>query len=153
MDEICSICLDEINENKNKLVTECNHTFHTNCYLSNMKKCPNNKCPNCRNANVAVPKKVLEPLNVIDTDFKVGSLVIYTLKNYKRILCTITNINRMSITICMNKLTPRKRYVTDYSEYNRYYVRNLDRLEIFRGFNESEECGFISEIYNYNTRR
>ena len=136
------------------MVTDCNHTFHTNCYLSYMNKCSNNKCPNCRNANV-VPKKVLEPLNVNDTNFKVGDLVIYTVigrftRNYYRILCTITNINRMSITIYMNKLTPRNRYITtEYNKYDRYYVRNLNRLEMFRGFHESEECGFISEIYNY----
>jgi hypothetical protein len=66
MNEVCSICLDEINEETNKLVTECNHTFHTNCYLSYSRNWYLTKwhstnwnlksdvigCPNCRNANV-----------------------------------------------------------------------------------------------------
>lgn len=45
MDNICPICHEEFENNKNICTTICNHKFHTNCLL-NVK---NYKCPLCRN--------------------------------------------------------------------------------------------------------
>lgn len=43
----CSICLDEIESGKNKLVTECGHMFHTSCLLKNAS-INGFGCPMCR---------------------------------------------------------------------------------------------------------
>lgn len=45
----CTICLKEVKEN-NKVLTNCNHTFHLSCILKNYKynTVSGNKCPVCR---------------------------------------------------------------------------------------------------------
>ena len=49
-EEICSICLDNLEEDgeegegKEITITNCNHIFHTQCLL----KIRGNSCPNCR---------------------------------------------------------------------------------------------------------
>ena len=34
----CPICMDEIVENINFVITECGHGFHTNCLLTNVSR-------------------------------------------------------------------------------------------------------------------
>jgi hypothetical protein len=48
LEEKCSICLDNIYNNNNIVIINCNHMFHTECY----KKTLNNKCPLCRKENI-----------------------------------------------------------------------------------------------------
>ena len=44
--EVCSICIDELNANDKKIITECNHVYHYDCLK---KACAYSKlCPNCR---------------------------------------------------------------------------------------------------------
>jgi len=43
----CPICMDKIEGNKNKLVTECGHCFHTSCLLKNAAH-NGFGCPYCR---------------------------------------------------------------------------------------------------------
>ena len=45
----CSICYNDI-LNVNKVVTECNHTFHFSCLLKNFKNnsSTGEQCPLCR---------------------------------------------------------------------------------------------------------
>ena len=46
---VCSICLINIdNTSKNIIKTECNHVFHSNCFLQNVAF-NGFGCPNCRN--------------------------------------------------------------------------------------------------------
>jgi hypothetical protein len=45
VDEICSICLDNINNN-NISITKCNHKFHLTCLFTSLNI--SNKCPLCR---------------------------------------------------------------------------------------------------------
>ena len=46
----CTICLDNIISDNNKIITECNHEFHFICFIKYV--CDSNdreiKCPNCR---------------------------------------------------------------------------------------------------------
>jgi len=42
----CAICLECISETIDIKLTECNHTFHTNCFETWVKI--NNSCPLCR---------------------------------------------------------------------------------------------------------
>jgi len=43
----CAICMDSIITSKNKVTTECGHTFHTNCLMANVA-CNGFGCPLCR---------------------------------------------------------------------------------------------------------
>ena len=45
-EEICSICLDLLNNRDEIITTDCSHTFHTNCLRSWCEYKTN--CPNCR---------------------------------------------------------------------------------------------------------
>ena len=43
----CTICLKELKiGDPNTLTTECNHSFHTNCFLKSLES--KKRCPNCR---------------------------------------------------------------------------------------------------------
>jgi hypothetical protein len=54
---ICSICLIIITDtSKNIIKTECEHIFHSNCFLKNVAF-NGFDCPNCRNVLANVPKK------------------------------------------------------------------------------------------------
>jgi len=50
MTELCSICHNNIEKNKNIVITECSHTFHFSCLLKNIKinETTGNNCPLCR---------------------------------------------------------------------------------------------------------
>ena len=42
--EPCTICLDNMTDSSNRCKLECGHYFHCSC----LSKCPNHKCPQCR---------------------------------------------------------------------------------------------------------
>ena len=50
----CSICLDVINGPTNMVVTNCGHSFHCLCLMTNIAHMTNNSfnCPNCRESLV-----------------------------------------------------------------------------------------------------
>jgi len=52
----CPICMEEIQENKNKIITECGHIFHTSCL---MKNAAHNGfgCPYCRTKMADEPEE------------------------------------------------------------------------------------------------
>jgi L-lysine 2,3-aminomutase len=43
----CPICMDNIDLNKNYVITDCGHKFHTNCLLTNISQ-NGFSCPYCR---------------------------------------------------------------------------------------------------------
>jgi hypothetical protein len=47
MNHDCPICLDEMNETKNKTITDCGHKFHTSCLMQNISL-NGFGCPYCR---------------------------------------------------------------------------------------------------------
>ena len=49
--EKCTICIENIENNKNTIKLDCNHLFHYDC-LVHIK---NNKCPNCRKTIINEP--------------------------------------------------------------------------------------------------
>ena len=44
--EVCPICLDNLNNNHIHKLSECNHTFHSNCLIVWLRN--NSDCPLCR---------------------------------------------------------------------------------------------------------
>jgi hypothetical protein len=53
--DTCSICLDDLNGLINRLTTDCNHCFHTTCFLQHVSHNGFN-CPNCRNQIIEEPE-------------------------------------------------------------------------------------------------
>ena len=51
----CAICMDSIITPKNKVTTECGHTFHTNCLMANVA-CNGFGCPLCRTMMAEEPE-------------------------------------------------------------------------------------------------
>ncbi len=43
----CSICFDDIENDNNKIITICNHAFHSTCLIKNIVM-NGSDCPNCR---------------------------------------------------------------------------------------------------------
>ena len=46
IEDKCTICLEQYSEDDNKITTECNHTFHEECYMKWISH--KNTCPLCR---------------------------------------------------------------------------------------------------------
>ena len=59
----CPICMEKIEGDKNKLTTECGHTFHTSCLMTNVSK-NGFDCPYCR--TIMAEKEVVEPVGEHD---------------------------------------------------------------------------------------
>ena len=60
----CSICLDDISLNEDKVTTlECNHPFHTKC-ISQLR---NNKCPSCRTRFTNISPEILSQIRQRET--------------------------------------------------------------------------------------
>jgi hypothetical protein len=57
-EECCSICLETINKNYNKVITNCGHTFHCICLMKNVS-INGFACPYCR-TNIAEETKIYE---------------------------------------------------------------------------------------------
>lgn len=53
-DICCAICLDDVDSSMNIIKTECNHCFHSKCFLQNAAHNGFN-CPMCRNELASVP--------------------------------------------------------------------------------------------------
>lgn len=53
-DICCAICLDNVDSSMNIIKTECNHCFHSKCFLQNAAHNGFN-CPMCRNELASVP--------------------------------------------------------------------------------------------------
>ena len=51
----CPICMDPIDGEKNKVVTECGHCFHSNCLMTNIVH-NGFGCPYCRTVMAEVPE-------------------------------------------------------------------------------------------------
>jgi hypothetical protein len=51
----CPICMDDIVENINCVITECGHSFHTKCLLTNVSR-NGFGCPYCRNELAVNPR-------------------------------------------------------------------------------------------------
>ena len=51
----CPICMDQIEGNRNKVVTECGHCFHTSCLMKNVAH-NGFGCPYCRDAMAEEPE-------------------------------------------------------------------------------------------------
>tara|TARA_B100001057_G_scaffold457818_1_gene506435 strand:+ start:196 stop:849 length:654 start_codon:yes stop_codon:yes gene_type:complete len=82
----CTICLDDIISDNNKMITECNHVFHFNCFIQYV--CDSNdveiKCPNCRQYIYSKNRRRENEINRMihdiihsrNMDYNIGSITI-----------------------------------------------------------------------------
>ena len=147
--EVCSICLDEINEEDKYLLEQCNHAFHTDCIVRNIQQ-GNIGCPCCR-------KLPLFMTNVEESyDLREDLIDEYNeqekMKFYKRALEIV------------KKGRPTKLLIKYIGEYTRYFNQNKEinkynneiikkqkevDKEIRETYNEEEkEINRISKKYN-----
>ena len=68
----CSICMVFIDNNKNRIITECGHCFHSNCLMDNIAH-NGFACPYCRASMSPVPEK--KDINIIDDN---STITTYT---------------------------------------------------------------------------
>ena len=98
MSEICTICHNNIEKNKNIVITECSHTFHFSCLLKNIKtnETTGNNCPLCRFNFI---KSIKPPGNLIPSNFTSSvNFGSYTFINRRVEIPTITHTIRPTIT-------------------------------------------------------
>ena len=105
MSEICTICHNNIEKNKNIVITECSHTFHFSCLLKNIKtnETTGNNCPLCRFNFI---KSIKPPGNlIIPSNFNIsGNFGSYTFINRRVDIPTI----RPTIRPDVNSIIPRR---------------------------------------------
>ena len=84
----CSICLNELDVNKNFVSLECGHKFCLSCILSYIEKTDSEKsCPLCRNKdkifkldnNEKELEKVIKKLNKTHNSFRESLLALTTI--------------------------------------------------------------------------
>lgn len=68
----CSICMEQIINENDKVITRCNHHFHSGCL--HRWTMQNNSCPNCRTLNAAVCYTQDPNLN-IDIPYSPASII------------------------------------------------------------------------------
>ena len=98
MSEICTICHNNIEKNKNIVITECSHTFHFSCLLKNIKtnETTGNNCPLCRFNFI---KSIKPPGNLIPSNFTSSvNFGSYTFINRRVEIPTITHNITHNIT-------------------------------------------------------
>lgn len=121
MSEICTICHNNIEKNKNIVITECSHTFHFSCLLKNIKtnETTGNNCPLCRFNFI---KSIKPPGNLIPSNFTSSvNFGSYTFINRRVEIPTITHTIRPTITHNIthnirpnvNSIIPRRRVRRD----------------------------------------
>lgn len=86
----CPICIDEIVENINCVITECGHSFHTKCLLTNVSR-NGFGCPYCRNELAVNPRdnmKIIISESSSDDDYddydeseRITSQAFYSMRN------------------------------------------------------------------------
>jgi len=98
-EEKCSICLDDLSDNKHK-ITECGHEFHSNCIISWLRS-GNTSCPICRNDDGHVyfsfnkeRKFICDSMIKYSKKNKIDKKISTLLKNYQKIKKIKTDNNR-----------------------------------------------------------
>ena len=79
-EEVCSICLDNIDKSKCSIKTNCNHLFHLEC-LTQSHKIFKYTCPNCRQQS---NKVIIHKVNIYvlhgEVKNELFSLIIFGFK-------------------------------------------------------------------------
>lgn len=150
--EHCSICLNEVTTETNKMVTECNHTFHTNCYLNYCKVSRKIDCPNCRNPNKPITIKC-------ETQYELGDVVLNRSvnnygTNYK--VLTVTKINDKSITCNLNlsevfsENNYKHHYYWKLDEYNSEVKFRIPKTKMLHKYNLMNDEHILKKYFTHS---
>lgn len=95
-EECCSICLETINKNKNKVITNCGHTFHCICLIKNVS-INGLACPYCR-TNITEEENTDEDISIEDFSVEEDSTTEFNLAN------NAISIDNMNIVVLENEI-------------------------------------------------
>jgi len=119
----CSICLDDISANEDKVTTlECNHPFHTNC-ISQLRS---NKCPSCRTRFTNISPEILSEIyqrESADICSRNAENFNFTLNNFIRLGNTDFALSEGPLGL---SLPP-----TNTSDVNTLLLQNMIRSSLF----------------------
>jgi hypothetical protein len=133
----CPICLDKINETKNKTTTDCSHIFHTSCLMKNISL-NGFGCPYCRKQlfkpiqNNNVRKVFINDLNFIENENYIldGFRCLHQRNNnekLEKIRNYVNNVNISSVEFeISNPMAPLHDVI---SELNRVKIKNNELIE------------------------
>lgn len=124
----CPICFDCIEGEKNKVVTDCGHTFHTNCLMKNIAH-NGFDCPYCRFVMADVPEdsddensewlEDDEESNYEEEDIALegARLLFQRAEEPEKILPTIDEINNILVSDGCTTKDLLKVILTHYEEF------------------------------------
>ena len=104
--EVCPICLDNLNNNHIHKLSECNHTFHSNCLIVWLRN--NSDCPLCRGTT--------------NKEIRSEGMILRDILNFCRSK--------------KNKCKKLKRMYKNYEKYRDLYKINKNKLNKFRKENK-----------------
>lgn len=86
--DICAICQENILSNVNSTRTECNHCFHSNCYVNYVRHSHrNDNCPVCRQrTTIPHPSQMIthRPMRTITELMRTGEM--FEASSYRKIV-------------------------------------------------------------------
>jgi hypothetical protein len=157
----CPICLDEINETKNKTITECGHKFHTSCLMKNISL-NGFGCPYCREKlfkptqNDYVKKVFISDLNFIENENYIldGFRCLHQRNNNEELEEINNNVNDANISSVEYEIShPMAPLQHVISEVNKAKIKNNELIEYiledfkFENLRESLKNKSFKKIY------
>lgn len=163
----CPICLDEINETKNKTITDCGHKFHTSCLMKN-SSLNGFGCPYCREQLFKptqkdyVKKVFISDLNFIKNENYIldgfrclhqrnNNEELEEINNHVNDVNDVNNINIASVEYeISNPMAPLQDVI---SEFNKAKIKNNELIEYiledfkFENLRESLKNKSFKKIY------
>ena len=97
--DICSVCLDDLDETNATTSLTCGHTFHVNCIIKCLRK--TNECPNCRDTDGNPKISVSNSNNHIDMNYEDSdkNSIDETLIEYNDFVSTMKALEKEDINL------------------------------------------------------
>jgi hypothetical protein len=151
-EECCSICLEIINKNNNKVITNCGHTFHCICIMKNVS-INGFACPYCR-TNIAEDKKTMEEDNTMEeyytTEEDSTSVEISIIANTNEDISEYRNIEYRNISVDNINFDIIDNYTAIINDNNNI-IRNNDN--IIRNNDENINENILDRLNSYHQSR
>jgi len=139
--DICSVCLEDLNSNIQKTNLVCGHTFHVNCIINCLRK--SNECPYCRDTdgNPKISVSNNNELGFFFDDESEDTAYNQTLEEYNDFINTMKSIEKEDIDLkeSINKLVLQsknlekkstlvsKKYDKDLNDYTNEFLQNYKK--------------------------
>lgn len=144
MSHDCAICISEIGD-KNKVVTDCGHTFHASCLIEHVVH-NGYGCPYCR--NIMVHKDENDSSNVVDHDSNISEnqpSIDYIIEHIHRCCYSYEDLVRI---ICITSSIQYKNYTRDMYLTHALYddIKNAFEMYVDNGSDSELDITGLYEI-------